>query len=211
MTHQYFSLFLQVTLKIRHGELQKAMRFSSELSIAELLKEIAETFDVSKEAKGLFHGSRWLSPNRTLSFYDLTNGVPSLSLVDDVIMTKQCFFQAELEFRSVLAPIRVKLMDESIKTLLVDLSASVADTIDRICQKCQLPNSEEYGLCASDGRWLDMSSNLSESTVVKENSVLILKKKFFCSDSNVDRSDPVQLHLLYTQVRTEHVMTSLMM
>jgi hypothetical protein len=29
----------------------------------------------------------------------------------------------------------------------------------------------------------------------------LLKKKFFVSDVNIDRSDPVQLHLLYIQCR----------
>jgi len=31
--------------------------------------------------------------------------------------------------------------------------------------------------------------------------MLVLKKKFFFSDSNVDRNDPVQLHLMYVQSR----------
>jgi talin len=37
---------------------------------------------------------------------------------------------------------------------------------------------------------------------VTEDETVLLKKKFFFNDANVDRSDPVQLHLLYVQVRT---------
>lgn len=33
------------------------------------------------------------------------------------------------------------------------------------------------------------------------NTMLSLEKKFFVNDANVDRDDPAQLHLLYTQVR----------
>lgn len=36
-----------------------------------------------------------------------------------------------------------------------------------------------------------------------ENEVVVLKKKFFFSDQNIDRNDPIQLNLLYVQVRKE--------
>ena len=35
---------------------------------------------------------------------------------------------------------------------------------------------------------------------VEEGQMLLLRKKLFFSDVNVDRSDPVQLNLLYMQV-----------
>jgi talin len=50
-----------------------------------------------------------------------------------------------------------------------------------------------------EGTWLNPTLSLHENGV-PENAVLILKKKFFFSDANIDRSDPVQLHLLYIQV-----------
>ena len=34
-----------------------------------------------------------------------------------------------------------------------------------------------------------------------EDDVLLLRKKFFVNDPNIDREDPVQLHLLYVQSR----------
>jgi talin len=34
---------------------------------------------------------------------------------------------------------------------------------------------------------------------IKNNERVILKKKFFVTDQNVDRNDPVQLNLLYNQ------------
>jgi talin len=36
---------------------------------------------------------------------------------------------------------------------------------------------------------------------VSDTEALLLKKKFFFSDQNIDRNDPIQLNLLYVQSR----------
>lgn len=48
--------------------------------------------------------------------------------------------------------------------------------------------------------WLDHGRTLREQGV-EENETLLLRRKFFYSDQNVDSRDPVQLNLLYVQVR----------
>lgn len=48
--------------------------------------------------------------------------------------------------------------------------------------------------------WLDHSRTFREQGV-DENETLLLRRKFFYSDQNVDSRDPVQLNLLYVQVR----------
>ena len=48
--------------------------------------------------------------------------------------------------------------------------------------------------------WLDHSKTLREQGV-EFNETLLLRRKFFFSDQNVDARDPVQLNLLYVQVR----------
>ena len=48
--------------------------------------------------------------------------------------------------------------------------------------------------------WLNPDKSLREQGI-EETSMLTLRKKFFFSDQNVDRNDPVQLNLLYVQVR----------
>ena len=53
-----------------------------------------------------------------------------------------------------------------------------------------LSNPEEYGLCRGS-QWLSAYDIIRADT-----EMLQLKKKFFFSDANVDKSDPVQLHLL---------------
>ena len=48
--------------------------------------------------------------------------------------------------------------------------------------------------------WLDHSKTLREQNI-DPNEILLLRRKFFYSDQNVDARDPVQLNLLYVQVR----------
>ncbi|XP_065937146.1 talin-like [Magallana gigas] len=47
--------------------------------------------------------------------------------------------------------------------------------------------------------WLDHSLTLREQGVLDVNT-LLLRRKFFFPDQNVDQRDPVQLNLLYIQV-----------
>lgn len=48
-------------------------------------------------------------------------------------------------------------------------------------------------------QWLDLDKTLREQGIDESHS-LLLKRKFFYSDQNVDIKDPVQLNLLYVQV-----------
>ena len=50
--------------------------------------------------------------------------------------------------------------------------------------------------------WLNPDKSLREQGV-EENEVIVLKKKFFFSDQNIDRTDPIQLNLLYVQVKDQ--------
>lgn len=47
--------------------------------------------------------------------------------------------------------------------------------------------------------WVDHSKTLREQGI-DENETLLLRRKFFFSDQNIDGRDPVQLNLLYVQV-----------
>lgn len=48
--------------------------------------------------------------------------------------------------------------------------------------------------------WLQATQCLAEQGVTDEQMVL-LQKKYFVDDANISRDDPVQLHLVYVQVR----------
>uniref|UniRef100_A0A4W5PAI8 Talin 2 n=1 Tax=Hucho hucho TaxID=62062 RepID=A0A4W5PAI8_9TELE len=53
-----------------------------------------------------------------------------------------------------------------------------------------------------DLNWLDHSRTFREQGV-EESEMLLLRRKFFYSDQNVDSRDPVQLNLLYVQARDD--------
>jgi len=47
--------------------------------------------------------------------------------------------------------------------------------------------------------WVDPSKTLREQGI-DEGEPVLLRRKFFFSDGNIDSHDPVQLNLLYVQV-----------
>lgn len=49
------------------------------------------------------------------------------------------------------------------------------------------------------GKWLNTNLSLHEQGVGLEDGV-VLKKKFFVSDANVDTNNPAQVHFVYIQV-----------
>jgi hypothetical protein len=50
--------------------------------------------------------------------------------------------------------------------------------------------------------WLDQSKTLRQQEI-DEQSTVVLRRKYFFSDMNIDQRDPVQLNLLYVQVRRQ--------
>lgn len=50
--------------------------------------------------------------------------------------------------------------------------------------------------------WVDPSKTLREQGI-DEGEPVLLRRKFFFSDGNIDSHDPVQLNLLYVQVINE--------
>lgn len=65
----------------------------------------------------------------------------------------------------------------------------------------------EFWLDDFSVEWLDHSRTLREQGVLDVDT-LLLRRKFFFSDRNVDQRDPVQLNLLYVQVTYIYVYKS---
>jgi talin len=72
---------------------------------------------------------KWLTNSKTLDFYDLKSG--------DLI-----------EYKKKHRPLRVKMMDDTIKTILIDESAMVQDLVVMVCQRIGIANFEEYSFQA---------------------------------------------------------------
>jgi talin len=89
---------------------------------------------VGSQAGGSDHGlyfpaqSKWLINSKTLDFYDFKSG--------DLV-----------EFRKKHRPLKVRMMDNSLKTVLIDESLPVSQLVDAVCRKIGIANPEEYSFC----------------------------------------------------------------
>lgn len=183
------ALSLKVYL-VANGQM-KTMRFMQDLSISEVCHQIREKHEIGGPDHGIFQPEvsgksigRWLKMDRTLLFYDINTG-------------------DEIHYKKKHRPLKVRLLDGTIKTISVDESLSIQQIAEIIGTKMGIGYPEEFSLKvegSGEHEWLTPTQSLHENKV-NEDMILVLKKKFFFNDANVDRSDPVQLHLLYVQCR----------
>lgn len=93
----------------------------------------------------------WLEAGRNLDYYILRNG--------DL-----------LEYKKKLRTLKVRLLDGSLKTLLVDDSQSVSNVMVVICTKIGITNHDEYSLVRD-------SYNEAEENIKGNFGTLTLKKR----------------------------------
>ncbi|MGH0179282.1 UNVERIFIED_CONTAM: hypothetical protein FKN15_001239 [Acipenser sinensis] len=158
----------------------------------------------------------WLESGKALDYYMLRNG-------------------DTLDYKKKHRPLKIRMLDGTVKTVMVDDSKIVGDMLMTICARIGITNYDEYSLVHDiveekkeenygtlkkdktlmrdekkmeklkqklhtddDMNWLDHGRTLREQGV-EETETLLLRRKFFYSDQNVDSRDPVQLNLLYVQ------------
>jgi talin len=183
---------MSVTVKItsQKSNTTKSFRFPIDFTIAEVIRECRDKFGEGGQDFGIFKpatkGSkaRWLKPNHTLKYYDIQSGM-------------------ELIFRKKHRLMKIRLADQSLKTILIDDSLNCVEIVNAVCEKLGIKNPEEYSLRVEgkpENQWLISGQGIYEQDVT-ENDILFLGKRLFWSDANVDTTDPVQLHLLYGQLR----------
>lgn len=186
---------MSLTLKIKIGDATKAMRFAENMSVSEALKVIHEKTEIGGKDHGLFKPAlesekivgQWMRMDKTLEFYDLN---PS----------------QEIEYKKKHDVIKVRMVDDSLKTVLVDTSLPAREVVEIIAKKLSLKNWEEYSLqeAAKPDIWLKPDKSLPEQVTTMDQEFK-LKKKYFVSDQAVNIDDPVQLHLVYCQSRDDIV------
>ncbi|KHJ45469.1 I/LWEQ domain protein [Trichuris suis] len=164
----------------------------------------------------------WMENGKTLEYYLVRSG--------DL-----------LEYKKKLRTLKVRMLDGTVKTLMVDDSLPVGQLMIVICARIGITNHDEYSLVREmvvendrmntvkreeanklgtltrskekkmeqlrkqlhtdeELNWLDHSKTLREQGV-DESETVLLRRKFFFSDQNIDSRDPVQLNLLYVQCR----------
>uniref|UniRef100_UPI00358E49C6 talin-2-like n=1 Tax=Myxine glutinosa TaxID=7769 RepID=UPI00358E49C6 len=221
---------LSLKICILHCNVVKTMQFEPSMVIHDACGIIQERAQEAQDGRaseyGLFLADEdpkkgiWLDSSRTLDHYMLRNG--------DI-----------LEFRRKQRPLKVRMLDGTVKTVMVDDSKNVGDMLLTVCSRIGITNSEEYSLVNEevdakkddgmgtlkkersllrdekkmeklkqklhtddDMNWLDHGRTLREQGV-DDTETLLLRRKFFYSDQNVDSRDPVQLNLLYVQARDD--------
>jgi len=223
---------LSLRISIVEKNVTKTMQFDPNTSVYDACRLIREKITEANLGQpkdyGLFLADEdvkkgvWLEPGRNLDYYILRNG--------DL-----------LEYRRKLRTLRVRMLDGTLKTLLVDDSQPVANLMVVICTKIGITNHDEYSLVREspeedvenkpnygtltlkrkkeekerdakmeqlrkklktddEVNWIDPSKTLREQGI-DESEPVLLRRKFFFSDQNIDSRDPVQLNLLYVQAR----------
>ncbi|XP_018394712.1 PREDICTED: talin-2 isoform X4 [Cyphomyrmex costatus] len=227
---------LSLRISIPEKNATKMMQFDPSTSVYDacriIREKLAEASNMGQPKDyGLFLSDEdvkkgvWLEPGRNLDYYILRNG--------DL-----------LEYRRKLRTLRVRMLDGTLKTMLVDDSQPVANLMVVICTKIGITNHDEYSLVRElvedendnqkpgnfgtltlkrkkeekgerdtkmeqlrkklktddEVNWIDPSKTLREQGI-DESETVLLRRKFFFSDQNIDSRDPVQLSLLYVQAR----------
>ncbi|KAM3956237.1 LOW QUALITY PROTEIN: talin_middle and talin-RS domain-containing protein rhea [Aphomia sociella] len=226
---------LSLKISLEGGTVVKTIQFDPSTTVYDACRIIREKIleASASEAKeyGLFLGSEegnkkgiWLEASRSLDYYMLRSG-------------------DQLEYNKKMRNLRVRMLDGTVKTLLVDDSQIVANLMVVICTKIGITNYDEYGLVREEQKeesdpsdrpnygtltlkrkyqekerdakmeqlrkklrtddevnWVEPSLTLREQGI-DVTETLLLRRKLFFSDRNVDSRDPVQLNLLYVQAR----------
>ncbi|KAE8745328.1 hypothetical protein FOCC_FOCC008014 [Frankliniella occidentalis] len=223
---------LSLKISIVDKDVTKTMKFDPSTSVFDACRVIREKISEANFGQpqdyGLFLADEdvkkgvWLEPGRNLEYYILRNG--------DL-----------LEYRKKLRTLRVRMLDGTLKTMLVDDSQPVANLMVVICTKIGITNHDEYSLVREnmeedtenqskfgtltlkrkkeekerdakmeqlrkklktddEVNWIDPGKTLREQGI-DESEAVLLRRKFFFSDQNIDSRDPVQLNLLYVQAR----------
>ena len=104
-----------------------------------------------------------------------------------------------IELRPKLQVCAVKLMDNTTKKMFLDMQALASDVTSFVGQKIGIKITDEFGLQQDDtGEWLEPTVLLLEQ--MTDGQILCLRKKFFLDDKNIDKDDPIKLHLVYVEV-----------
>ncbi|XP_075894320.1 talin-2 isoform X2 [Nelusetta ayraudi] len=163
----------------------------------------------------------WLESGRTLDYYMLRNGdvleykkkqrPQKIKMLDGAIKTilvDDSKTVGELlvticsrigitnyEEYSLIQEVAEDKKEDGVGTLRKDRTLLLRDERKMEKLKAKLHTDDDLN-------WLDHSRTFREQGV-EESETLLLRRKFFYSDQNVDSRDPVQLNLLYVQARDD--------
>ncbi|XP_078388745.1 talin-2 isoform X2 [Cetorhinus maximus] len=221
---------LSLKICVRQCNVVKTMQFEPSLVIYDACRIIRERVPEAQFGQavdfGLFLSDDdprkgiWLESGRTLDYYMLRNG--------DILEYKKK--QRPQKVRMLDGAVKTVMIDDSktVGELLVPICSRIGitnyeeysliqDTIEEKKEDGTATLKKDRTLLRDEKKmeklkaklhtdddlnWLDHSRTFREQGV-DENETLLLRRKFFYSDQNVDSRDPVQLNLLYVQARDD--------
>uniref|UniRef100_G1PDJ2 Talin 2 n=1 Tax=Myotis lucifugus TaxID=59463 RepID=G1PDJ2_MYOLU len=221
---------LSLKICVRHCNVVKTMQFEPSTAVYDACRFIRERVPEAQTGQasdyGLFLSDEdprkgiWLEAGRTLDYYMLRNG--------DILEYKKK--QRPQKIRMLDGAVKTVMVDDSktVGELLVTICSRIGITnyeeYSLIQETIEEKKEEGTGTLKKDRtllrderkmeklkaklhtdddlNWLDHSRTFREQGV-DENETLLLRRKFFYSDQNVDSRDPVQLNLLYVQARDD--------
>uniref|UniRef100_A0A8B9LBX1 Talin 2b n=1 Tax=Astyanax mexicanus TaxID=7994 RepID=A0A8B9LBX1_ASTMX len=221
---------LSLKICVRQCNVVKTMQFEPSTPVYDACRIIRERVPEAQTGQasdyGLFLSDDdprkgiWLESGRTLDYYMLRNG--------DILEYKKK--QRPQKIKMLDGAIKTIMVDDSktVGELLVTICSRIGITNYEEYSLIQEQGEErkEDGMGTlkkertllrderkmeklkaklhtdDDLNWLDHSRTFREQGV-EESETLLLRRKFFYSDQNVDSRDPVQLNLLYVQARDD--------
>ncbi|XP_073159720.1 talin-2 isoform X2 [Lepidochelys kempii] len=221
---------LSLKICVRHCNVVKTMQFEPSTAVYDACRVIRERVPEAQTGQasdyGLFLSDEdprkgiWLEAGRTLDYYMLRSG--------DILEYKKK--QRPQKIRMLDGAVKTVMVDDSktVGELLVTICSRIGITnyeeYSVIQESIEEKKEESTGTLKKDRtllrderkmeklkaklhtdddlNWLDHSRTFREQGV-DENETLLLRRKFFYSDQNVDSRDPVQLNLLYVQARDD--------
>uniref|UniRef100_A0A3Q2Y8S6 Talin 2a n=1 Tax=Hippocampus comes TaxID=109280 RepID=A0A3Q2Y8S6_HIPCM len=221
---------LSLKICVRHCNVVKTMQFEPSTAVYDACRIIRERVPEAQTGQasdyGLFLSDEdprkgiWLESGRTLDYYMLRNG--------DILEYKKK--QRPQKIKMLDGAIKTIMVDDSktVGELLVTICSRIGITnyeeYSLIQETAEEKKEDGMGTLKKDRtllrderkmeklkaklhtdddlNWLDHSRTFREQGV-EESETLLLRRKFFYSDQNVDSRDPVQLNLLYVQARDD--------
>ncbi|KAM8860386.1 talin-2 isoform 3-T3 [Synchiropus picturatus] len=222
---------LSLKICVRQCNVVKTMQFEPSTPVYDACRIIRERVPEAQSGQasdyGLFLSDDdprkgiWLESVRTLDYYMLRNGdvleykkkqrpqkIKMLDGAVKTIMVDDSKTVGELlvticsrigitnyEEYSLIQEVPEEKKEEGMGTLKKDRTLLLRDERKMEKLKAKLHTDDDLN-------WLDHSRTFREQGV-EESETLLLRRKFFYSDQNVDSRDPVQLNLLYVQARDD--------
>uniref|UniRef100_A0A3Q3W9R2 Uncharacterized protein n=1 Tax=Mola mola TaxID=94237 RepID=A0A3Q3W9R2_MOLML len=222
---------LSLKICVRQCNVVKTMQFEPSTPVYDACRIIRERVPEAQTGQasdyGLFLSDDdprkgiWLESGRTLDYYMLRNGdvleykkkqrpqkIKMLDGAVKTIMVDDSKTVGELlvticsrigitnyEEYSLIQEVTEDKREDGVGTMKKDRTLLLRDERKMEKLKAKLHTDDDLN-------WLDHSRTFREQGV-EESETLLLRRKFFYSDQNVDSRDPVQLNLLYVQARDD--------